>query len=226
MQYSVSRLFTASSLDGEFSINADWDKPVWQKVQALELTNFIGDTPEHFPRTQAKLLYDDDALYVIFHVEDCYLQAVAKEHQGDVWKDSCVEFFFTPENVTGEAYFNLEMNCGGTMLLHHQEIPRGESRQLTNQELSQIEVAATQPKIVCPEVTTPTVWSVEYRLPISLLRERHLSLLQPAAGVSWRANFYKCGDKTSHPHWLTWAKIDQPILDFHVPKFFGQLNFQ
>ena len=25
--------------------------------------------------------------------------------------------------------------------------------------------------------------------------------------VSWRANFYKCADASSHPHWLTWPPV-------------------
>ena len=51
------------------TIDANWDKPVWQKVQPLELTYFMGDKPEHMPKTQAKLLYDDKNVYVIFRVE-------------------------------------------------------------------------------------------------------------------------------------------------------------
>ena len=40
-----------------------------------------------------------------------------------------------------------------------------------------------------------------------------------------RANFYKCGDKTAHPHYLSWSPIDTPKPDFHRPEFFGELLF-
>ena len=40
---------------------------------------------------------------------------------------------------------------------------------------------------------------------------------------SIRANFYKCGDKTAHPHYLSWSPIDTPKPDFHRPEFFGEL---
>ena len=30
-----------------------------------------------------------------------------------------------------------------------------------------------------------------------------------------RANFYKCGDKTAHPHYVSWAPINTPQPDFH-----------
>jgi hypothetical protein len=40
------------------------------------------------------------------------------------------------------------------------------------------------------------------------------------------ANFYKCADQTSHPHWLTWASVDYPQPKFHLPEFFGRLVFE
>ena len=48
----------------------------------------------------------------------------------------------------------------------------------------------------------------------------------PGPGVAWRANFYKCADASSHPHWLTWAPVDWPQPDFHRKEFFGTLVFE
>ena len=47
----------------------------------------------------------------------------------------------------------------------------------------------------------------------------------PEPGVGWRANLYKCADDSSHPHWLTWAHVDNPTPDFHLREFFGILRF-
>ena len=54
----------------------------------------MGVEPEHKPKTQAKLLYDDENIYLIFCVEDKYIRAVAKGYHVPVWRDSCVDFFF------------------------------------------------------------------------------------------------------------------------------------
>ena len=35
------------------------------------------------------------------------------------------------------------------------------------------------------------------------------------------ANLYKCGDKTAHPHFLSWAPIQEVEPAFHRPQFFG-----
>jgi len=240
MRYEVHRLAAAEASQhrtgtgqgaranghASFTIDADWNKPAWRNVQPLELTHAMGDRPQHFPRTQAKLLYDDQAIYVIFRVEDRYVRAVAQAHQDNVFADSCVEFFFAPAAGIGTGYFNLEMNCGGTMLFHYQVVPRQSPIRLSRHELGRVTVAHCLPRIVDPEITEPTIWTVEYRLPVDLLEKYYPAASRPAPGVTWRANFYKCADGTSHPHWLTWSRVDNPVPDFHVPRFFGRLEFQ
>ena len=116
MNYKVSKVELAPE------INATWDKEPWLSIPALSINNYMGDKPEHFPKAQAKVAYDDQAIYVIFRVEDKYVRAVAKKYQDSVYKDSCVEFFFTPGVDIDKGYFNLEMNCGGNALFHHQKM--------------------------------------------------------------------------------------------------------
>ena len=187
----------------------------------------MGDKPEHFPKVQAKLAYDDEAIYVIFHVDDRYVQAKAKKHQDSVCIDSCVEFFFTPGKNVESGYFNLEMNCGGTMLFHYQLEPWQNSTALHAEDLDKIRVSHNLPQIVDPEITQLTQWTVSYRLPIAILQEYYPEELEPPApGVIWRANLYKCADKTSHPHWLTWSPVNFERPNFHRPQDFGVLVFE
>ena len=219
MQYIVNRLAEP------FSPDADWDKPAWRNIPALELNHYMGDLPTHRPKTQAKLAYDDRHVYVIFHVQDQYVRAVAQNYQENVCRDSCVEFFFSPNADVTAGYFNVEINCGATMLLYHQT-GRGENiREVDPAHGQQFQIASTLPKIIDPEITEPTVWTLEYRFPTGML-ENYCPVTQPAPGVTWRANLYKCADHTSQPHWLTWAKIDLPQPDFHQPAYFATLTFK
>lgn len=39
------------------------------------------------------------------------------------------------------------------------------------------------------------------------------------------ANFYKCADGTSLPHYLSWSPIETEKPDFHRPDFFGEIYF-
>ncbi len=217
--YKVKRLEKAVKID------AVWEKAVWTGVQPLSVGKYMGEKPDHFPRAQAKLAYDDAAIYVIWRVEDRYVRAVAKKYQDPVYEDSCVEFFLTPGSDISRGYFNLEMNCGGTALFHFQQQPKTDVIPIPEHEFDQIQIAHSLPKVIDPEIKTPTAWTVEYRIPFSVL-EKYSDFSRPESGTLWRANFYKCADKTSHPHWLTWAKIDYPKPNFHLPAFFGELYFE
>jgi hypothetical protein len=205
-------------------IDANWDKSPWSGTEPLLINRYVGEKPVHFPTTQFKVAYDDTALYVIFHVDDQYVRAVAVEHNDQVCRDSCVEFFFSPGRDVGRGYFNLEMNCGGTTLMYFQQQPGKDSIHIPANECEAIQIAHSLPKIVAPEIQEPVTWTVEYRLPLTII-ERYCRMDRPSQGTVWRANFYKCGDLTSHPHWLSWAPVKVQPPDFHRPEFFGVLEF-
>ena len=211
-------------LDQPPEIDANWDKPLWRGVLPAMVGNYMGDKPQFFPLAQVKIAHDDQALYVIFHVDDKYVRAIAADHQDSVYKDSCVEFFFAPDAEAPGDYFNLEVNCGGTMLFQFHRPSRDEHIEIPKTALAQIEIAASLPKIIDPEITDPVVWTVEYRLPLAILAE-YCPITKLAPGAAWRANFYKCADDTSHPHWLAWSPVEHPTPNFHLPEFFGILGF-
>ena len=218
-EYRVARFVVPPKID------AAWDKAPWSGVESASLDCFMGDKPEHAPRVRVRVGYDPLAVYVIFHVQDRWVRAVTDALHGPVCTDSCVEFFFTPGEDVGAGYFNLEMNCGGVMLLHYQKIPRRDHRPLAAELCAKIGIAHSLPRRVEPEMAEPVTWSVEYRLPLAIL-SGFMPVAQPGPGVVWRANFFKCADDTSHPHWLTWNKVERPRPDFHVPEYFGRLVFE
>jgi hypothetical protein len=205
--------------------DSGWGKSPWKDIPAQSIHNYMGKKPDHFPKAEVKLAYDNTAICVMFRVEDRYVRAVATEHQDNVYRDSCVEFFFTPDSDVSIGYFNFEMNCGGTMLFHFQPMPGKDRIVIPKSELNKIRSAHSLPRIVDPEISEPVTWTVEYRIPITLL-ERYCQVTTPAPNAVWRANFYKCADNTSHPHWLTWSPVDLPNPNFHFPQSFGILKFE
>ncbi len=205
-------------------INSDWGKEIWKNTHTIQLENFMGDKPAHFPETKVKLGYDENNIYVIFKVADKYVKAVAKEINGRVWEDSCVEFFFSPGPDMERGYFNLEANCKGVFLFQY-HLNNGETNEFVSAEdCDKINISHSLERNVETEIEEPLEWRIEYSIPFSVL-EKYMKVEKPGKGFSWRANFYKCADKTSHPHWLTWAPVDYPRPKFHLPEFFGRLDF-
>ncbi len=218
-------VYTATRLSQSVEIDSNWNKDPWRDITSLHLGNYMGDEPEHRPDTHARVAYDDEAVYVIFHVDDQYVRCVVDEYQGPVYTDSCVEFFFVPGDDISKGYFNLEVNCGGTALFAFQKARGVERVSIPKSTFEEIDLAHSMPRIVEPEITDPVTWTIEFRIPINILTE-FTDVTPPAPGVEWRANFYKIGDRTSHPHWLTWSHVDLPDPDFHRPEFFGILKFE
>lgn len=216
--------YTIKRLTRPLRVDAHWNRYPWDEMPFLTVAQFAGQRPAHFPKTQVRLAYDPQALYVIFRVVDRYVLARAQAHQEEVYKDSCVEFFFTPGTDLTKGYFNLEVNCGGSALFHHQQGRKQAVQIMRASDLAQLQIAHTLPKTVFPEIQEEIIWVVEYRLPFSILAN-YSECEPPVPGSTWRANFYKCADASSHPHWLSWAAVATPQPDFHRPEFFGQLVF-
>lgn len=208
-----------------FDFSDSWDQGGWANAEIAEIKSYMGDKPVHLPKTQVKVLYDDQKIYVYFKVQDQYLRAVAEKFQDPVCRDSCVEFFFVPGSDLATGYFNFEVNCGGTFLIYHQTALNENQVKLSEDDIKLIKVEKNMPKIVDPEIKESTEWFIKYSFNIDML-SKYCKVDKPCSGAKWRGNFYKCGDRTSHPHWITWSEVDSPEPDFHVPTSFGVLNFK
>jgi hypothetical protein len=218
-------LYQVNRLKGEIMIDGVWEKPVWKNVEALEISHYMGIKPQFLPSTSAKLLYDEEYIYGIFLVKDRFVQCLVQEINGHVSGDSCVEFFFSPDESKPLFYFNLEINCGGIPLMQYVTVPRKEYQFLDEIDIGKVEIAHSLPKKVFPEIQDDTLWTIEFKLPLKILKQ-YAEISHPLPGVKWYANFYKTASTTSNKHYLTWSKVDNPKPDFHLPHFFGILEFR
>jgi len=208
----------------KITIDGKWDKPVWEKVKPIRIENRMGEEPRFRPVTEAKMLYDATNVYVIFRVHDKFVKSTVTAYNGHVSGDSCVEFFFSPNSAEPGHYFNLEVNAGGTPLIFFITNPRTAFTKLTDTAINKIEIAHSLPKVVNPEITEGVTWTIEYRIPLGMLKQ-FTNVTMPNPGVTWRANFYKTGSSTSNPHYYTWSPVSNPEPNFHLPAYFGTITF-
>jgi hypothetical protein len=222
--------YTVTKRPGEPPVGAPWDGEYWGAVPVLNIDQFHSRSSDHRPVVEAKLAHSRDALHVFFRVRDRYVRAVAEKLNDPVCRDSCVELFIQPPGR--REYINFEINCGGTMLASFVEDPHRPDRNtpmkkftpLTEPQASRVRIEASLPKIVEPEMTEPTEWTVRYTVPVALFEEFYGPRVD-LDGQTFRANLYKCGDKTSHPHWASWSPVGE-TLNFHKPECFAPLHFE
>ncbi len=203
-----------------------WDAQTRQDAASLTVGSFRPESSDHRPKTQLKLAWDNESLHGIFRVEDHYVKAVQTAFNGAVCKDSCVEIFIQPSG--GLGYCNFEFNCCGVLLASHVEdetrTPEGfrKFRRWTQSECRQIDIVASLAGPIPEERVGPCVWTLAFRIPFAPLLAC-TGAAEPRCGTLWRANVYKCGDATSHPHWGSWSPVD--ALNFHLPQCFGAMRF-
>jgi hypothetical protein len=216
-EYRIERVNPTSNLA------LDWDRDPWAGLPAGRLAHAMGAPPEHLPETAFKALHDGSRLHLLFQVRDRYVVARHTRFQDPVCEDSCVEFFFYPGDSVTDGYFNLEVNCRGTLLFKFQRARGLLVRPVSPEDAARVGV---HPSLgfgrMDPEVPGPLVWKLLVSLPLEVVG-RYL----PLAGSPriWRGNVYKCADRSSHPHWLTWNPVSSPGPDFHRPEGFGRFVF-
>lgn len=217
--------YRAVKLEQRIRIDGDWDKPAWQAADILKIEHPMGDIPKFTPRVEARMTYDADNAYVIFRVRDRFVRSVVQEKNGNVSGDSCVEFFFAPDPAKPQCYFNLEINAGGTPLIFYITKPMSGLTPLREDDIEQIEIAHSLPRVVYPELEDAVTWTIECRIPFVML-EKYATMVRPSPGVTWKANFYKTGSRTSSPNYLTWSPVVFSRPNFHLPAQFGLLRFE
>lgn len=206
----------------------DWNSQPWIDVPPLAISHFHLQSSEHHSHAQAQLLHDDKRVFLRFNVADQYVLCQNSEYQQPVYQDSCVEFFFQPRQLPG--YFNLEINCGGAKLMSFIEdatrTPTGFAKfQLVKSEhASKIEIRHSMPKTLAAEIITPVNWQIGAIIPLEAIAP-YVGDIGNLSGQTWRANFFKCADKSSHPHWASWSPIGEK-LNFHQPQYFGEIRFE
>ncbi len=184
---------------------------------AIDQVNWKIDFPKSLP-VAVRALHDNERLYLYYTVSGEEIRAVNTEDFGSVWEDSCVEFFMQRDGET--TYRNFECNILGALLSRrHESRDKGVSQTQsmpTIQRFGTISHRYEGDKQVAD-------WTMYLEIPKQAMGfEDHESL----GGQKIRGNFYKCGDKTPEPHFLSWNPIDLPEPNFHVPEFFGLLDLE
>ena len=187
--------------------NPDIASPEWERAILGEIAVNRWTEWHTAPRTTFKMLCSDEGITVLMHTEEQGLRAECREQNGDVYKDSCMEFFIKPDNHDGN-YLNFEFNPNGIL---HLGIGSGRhGRRLIDTDRGVFDIVS---------VAKEGDWTLKFYIPFSFLLEHFKKISRVC-----RANLYKCGEETDHSHFATWSEVELDAPDFHVPDFFGFLE--
>ncbi|HHT29661.1 MULTISPECIES: carbohydrate-binding family 9-like protein [Petrimonas] len=186
-------------------------------VARIDRVNWKEEFPKSLP-VSVRVAHDGERIYLCYEVIGEEIRAVNTEDFGSVWEDSCVEFFMQREGES--VYRNFECNVLGALLAAKHKT-RSEAENLTGHMASIDRFSTIRHRYESgKQVSDWTLYLAIPRQAMGFSDDEELS------GKKIRVNFYKCGDKTPQPHFISWNPIDLPSPNFHVPQFFGLLELE
>lgn len=208
MKYSVAKTDV---------INPDMYSAEWEKAEIGYVDNETWtDGLVKAPKTTFKMLRGPEGISVLMHTDEKNLRAEVTEENGPICEDSCMEFFYKP-SPWDVRYLNFEINPKGVLHLGIGKDRYGRVHIDVDREIFDIVSVAKEGD-----------WTLKYYIPDTFINEWYNELEKLSGGntsKTARGNFYKCGDKTDHPHLAAWSEVKVGKGDFHVPDFFGQFYF-
>lgn len=200
-------------------------KPICMATPNAELSIANVNWPDAFPtrpQVTVKINHDTEKISLRYHVSGPDLRAVFEHDHDAVWADSCCEFFC---RIPGHSeYFNFEINPIGTMTVSTRTARSENVCKLSAADMQRIVRVAPLGNKAFGEKEGEHDWEIGMQIPFALLygmsQDEWMAAGSPIPAML-ECNFYKCGDDTAHPHFLSWAPIHTPKPDFHRPEFFG-----
>ena len=174
----------------------------------IDTLNWVEQYPVA-PRTTFTIAHTNEMLYVRYEVKGEVPLATKTNDLELVNEDACVEIFIGDADNT--HYWNFEFNPAGVCNASHRKERKVDVVRLNAEQLASVQRYGQQ---LCA-----AHWTLLVGIPLALI---DLDLTRERAR---RANLYKCGDKTPMKHYASWNPIEAEAPAFHLPEFFGELQF-
>ena len=230
-QYFCHRAENSITIDGNLTKPA-WDAASWTD----DFVDIEGDKkPAPQFRTRAKMLWDDDYLYVAAELEEPNLWATITDPNTPTFDDNDFEIFVDPDGDC-QNYVEIEINALGTVWdLFLPKPYRAGGVPLTGWNIDGMKSAVMLHGTLNDFRDTDTSWTIEFAIPWRAFRDESRHRQIPKVGDAWQINFsrvqweteeidgriQKIAGKFEH----NWVWSPQHVVDMHRPLNWGLLVF-
>lgn len=199
-----------------------------------------GDKPKPAFKTEVKMTWDTQYLYIGAVLEEPHLWGTLKKYDDIIYRDHDFEVFLDPMG-DGEQYFEIEINVLGTLMDLYMNKPykKGGTFDLgwnTTGIITAVHAAGT----INNNSDIDSNWTVEMAIPFAAISKLN-RVATPSSTQPWRINFsrvqwtleplgmsyqkkLKENKKPISEHNWVWSPTG--IIDMHVPVKWGYLYFK
>lgn len=214
-------------LDDEAWRHAAWTDPFMDIEGALK--------PRPRFETRAKMLWDDQFLYIAADLRDPHLWATLTGHDSVIFHDNDFEVFIDP-NGDNHEYYEFEINALGTywdLLLSKPY--KDDGKPVNSWEIPGLKSAVHLDGTLNDPRDVDRGWSVEIAFPWRVLGELARRPSPPTDGDQWRVNFSRVAwqldpssaryQKVKGTREDNWVWSPQHVIDMHRPETWGYVQF-
>lgn len=236
-QYVCRRAPSPPVVDGALD-EAAWRDAAWT-APFVDIEGSARPAPRFL--TRAKLLWDDDNLYVGADLEEPDLWGTLAERDAVIFQDNDFELFIDPDGDTHE-YYELEINALGTVWDLLLVRPYRDGGPAVNAwDIAGLRAAVRLDGTLNDPSDRDRGWTVELALPWAVLRECAHREAPPRDGDRWRLNFSRVewrarvdggayakrvdpatGRPLPEDNWV-WSP--QGVIAMHYPEMWGVVQF-
>jgi hypothetical protein len=229
-QYECHRAAVPIKIDGHLDDSA-WSKAEWTDA----FIDIIGsDGPKPRFRTRAKMLWDDQYLYIGAELEEPDVWATLTAHDSVIFHDNDFEVFLNPTG-DGLKYFEFEINALNTGWDLFLNKPYNKGGKADNSwEMPGYKSAVAIDGTLNDPRDKDRGWFVELALPWSAFVYRS-GRGRPNPGEAWRINFSRVEwqvrvvdgkyEKLPGLKEDNWVWSPQGVVNMHVPEKWGFVSF-
>jgi len=213
--YEVRRTTGKMQIDGKLG-EADWTA-----ANAVTL-NFPWESQTGAKqKTVARILWDDENLYVSYDCEDTEITAVYDTRDDPTYKDDCVEIFISPNEQKLDLYYGLEMNCRAVLYDYFYVFKRSLIRGF---DMIGVKLATSMRGTLNAAGDKDEGWSLEVSIPFENFRDMTREI-PPKAGSSWRINLNRWDGVEPNRRLSIWSPSGMEKPNPHNPERFGRIVF-
>jgi hypothetical protein len=213
-RYEVKRAPTPVVIDGQLNDKA------WEAASpAVELHGLWEQQTGPKQKTAARLLWDDQFLYVSYDCEDIDITAQFQQRDDPTYRDDAVEIFINPRPTQTGLYFGLEMNARAVVYDYLMYDSRSAMKRFN---MDGLKVAVFLRGTLNVRGDKDEGWSLEVAIPWINFEEFSQ---RPTPGTVWKANLNRWDGVEPNRRMSIWSDPLQPRPAPHVPARFGELVF-
>lgn len=215
-EYAILRTATPLTIDGKL------DEIAWFAAPSVGDFVFPWWKEGKMEQTCAKLLWDDEYLYLAFVCEDAHITARHTQRDSNIPEDDCVELMLTPDADHPHVYFNIEFNVLGGILDNFR--PEGPAKpRAPKWDAEGVKIAGLYVGTLNDDKDVDHHWQIEAAIPWHNFT-RYAKAVPPRPGTVMRLNLNRHGGRTN-PQYSQWASGGTPQPSFHTPDRFGRVIF-